>query len=235
MVRNMSFYIGLSLLSNSWHKSKNGQLSLKAESRRILSCLEGRPLTEGEIARDEKGRPFLPESPGDFNISHSGAIAAVSLATGNALHTGIDVQITRPRLSAREIAEAFFTSPERAYIFSSRSAQMEKSRFFEIWALKECFLKLRGLSVFDMASVPSFIDAGGRHFAFGEAVPLPLSFYLYRLEGQPGECYTLAAAIEGNEQPSPEIRWFSQSFLPCRSIAKIKAALSPAKTVKPKM
>ena len=42
------------------------------------------------------------------------------------------------------------------------------------------------------------------------------------------------AKIEGIEA-EPEIHWFSPVPLPCRSIAKIKAALNPAETVRPKM
>ena len=247
----MPFYIGLSLLSNNEPKGKALPGLLSAEGRRVLSFLAGRPLKEEEIAKDENGRPFLPGSLADFSISHSGAMAAVSLATGESRRTGCDIQIARSRASAREIAEVFFAAPERDYIFPRDGRRPDESRFFAIWALKECYLKLRGLSVFDMAQAPSFVS-GGR-FAFGEAVSTPLSFYLYELDGFSGERYFLAAALEGAEpaaeasnlwfasrgsppeQSSPEIRWLSQSFLPCRSIAEIKAALSPARTVSPKM
>ena len=242
----MSFYIGLSFLSNnneSTRAPKKGvrQELLSAEARRILSCLENRPIGENDFARDENGRPYLPGTSGDFNISHSGAAAAVSLVSGAERRTGCDIQIVRPRPNMGKIADRFFTLPEREYIFADGNTQSAESRFFEIWTLKECFLKLRGLSVFDMASVPSFISRDGQgQFVFDAAVSSPLLFYLYELTGS-GERYFLAAAIEGIDpevEPygsAPVIRWFSQSFLPCRSIAEIKAALSPAKTVNPNM
>ena len=234
----MSFYIGLSFLSNNGGNKKLRQGLLSAEGRRILSCLEGRPLKENEIVRDEKGRPFIPGNPGDFSISHSGVMAAVSLVKGKALRTGCDIQIARSGTSIREIVRLFFTAPERDYIFSSLKKQTEENRFFKIWALKECFLKLRGLSVFDMASVPSFIsgnDSGQEPFTFSETVLSPLSFYLYELAGKSDKRYFLAVAIEGIMQVEPVIHWFSQSFLPSRSIAEIKATLSPDRTVSPKM
>ena len=233
----MSFYIGLSLLSNNGRGGRARHELLTAEGRRILSLLEGRSLKEDEIAKNERGRPFLPGNSGDFSISHSHAMAAVSLVKGEFRRTGCDIQIVQPRVSHRGIAERFFSAPERDYIFACGDGQFDKNRFFEIWALKECFLKLRGLSVFDMASVPSFIlrdDSGSGYFAFEADQSLALSFHLYELRGNSGERYFLAAALEGSVQDPPEIRWFSQS-LPSRHIAAIKAALSPASTVSPKM
>ena len=233
----MSFYIGLSFLSNNGGTKRVRQGLLSAEGRRVLSCLEERPLKENEIARDDRGRPFIPGNIGDFSISHSGNMAAVSLVKGQALRTGCDIQIVRPGTSFREIVRLFFIAPEGEYIFSSDDKKTEENRFFEIWALKECFLKLRGLSVFDMALVPPFInsdDSGHGQFSFGGAVFSPLSYYLYEL-GNSGERYFLAAAIEGTTQVEPAIHWFSQPFLPCRSIAEIKATLSPDNTVSPNM
>jgi hypothetical protein len=93
-------------------------------------------------------------------------------------------------------------------------------------------LKLRGLSVFDMVDAPSFICG---QFAFDAAVSSPVSFNLYELSGSAGELYILATALEGTEIEQPEIRWFSQDSLVCRSIAKIKAAPNPAETVSPKI
>jgi hypothetical protein len=158
-------------------------------------------------------------------------LAAVSLAIGKNLRTGCDVELLRPRARIREIAEGFITVPEREYI--EAGGRFDEARFYQIWTLKECFLKLRGLSVFDMAGSPSFVSGGGR-FAFGAAVVSPLSFSLYELSGSAGELYILAAVVEGAAE-QPEITWFSQTSLACKSIAKINAAPSPAETVRPKI
>lgn len=217
----MPLYIGLSFLSNS---CKNG----KAECRRILSGLENRPFNEGEIAKGPNGRPFFPERSVDFNLSHSGAMAAVSLAAGEGLRTGCDVQIVQHRRSIGDIAEEFFTAGERDYIFAGGEPRLsapadgsgginraEDYRFFAIWTLKECYIKLRGLSVFDMASAPSFI---GNPAASAKLDPsISASFYLYELASRE-EHYFLAAAFEGGKGLQPEIRWFSQPALPCRNI-----------------
>jgi len=222
----MPYYLGLSLLSTCQRQS------LSAEARRILAQFEGRTLEDSDIARETQGRPFFPGRAVDFNIAHSGSLAAVSYVRGGNLRTGCDVERVRPRTRAREIAEDFFSAPEQNYV--APQGNFEEARFYTIWTLKECFLKLRGLSVFDMTACPSFLD-NEKKFAFGGVASSPLSFYLYELSGSPAERYILATAIEGAEQQPPEIRWFSQSFLTCRMIAEIKAAPNPAATVSPKM
>ena len=224
----MSYYIGLSFLSNMSSTRTKGT-KLTDEARRILSQLEERHIHENDIAREPNGRPFFPDREGtDFNISHSGALAAVSYARGGNLRTGCDVERLRLRPKTTKIAEKLFSVSEQNYIFSQ--PEYTEARFFEIWTLKECYIKLRGLSVFDMASTPSFVRNNA--LAFDAAVSSPLSFILYELSDS-GERYILSAALEGPEQHQPIIRWFSESSLPCKIIAEIKAAPNPAETVKP--
>jgi len=232
----MTYYIGLSILSTNHdtgaiHRKGMERQKFSAEARRVLSLFEDRPLAEKDIAREAQGRPFFPDRGAvSFNISHSGSLAAVSYVSGKNLRTGCDVERIRPRTGAKKIAEDFFSVPEKNYISSQR--EFAEARFYEIWTLKECFLKLRGFSVFDMAVCPSFLDDEEK-FAFGAAVSSPLTFCLYELSGN--ERYMLAVALEGAEQRPPEIRWFSQSSLTCKMIAEIKAAPNPAETVRPKM
>jgi len=231
----MVYYLGLSLLSNNLdnrQKRIERRKPLSAEAWRILSEYESRPVTEDDIAREASGRPFFPTHDKDFSISHSGALAAVSLVSGKNLRTGCDVEFVRPHARAKETAEEFFTVSERKYIEADNF--FDEIRFYQIWTLKECFLKLRGFSVFDMANVPSFISSEGS-YTFGNAGVSPVLFNLYELTGNAGEHYILASAIEGPEDCQAEIRWFSQASLDCKSIAKIKAAPSPAETVRPKI
>jgi len=230
----MPYYINLSILSNKQDNPHGTERkkNLSAEARRILSLCEGRPITDDNIAREQTGRPFLPGSDMDFNISHSGALTAVSMIRGGQLRTGCDVELVRPRKGAGKIAEELFTASERDYIESGGGFDL--TRFYHIWTLKECFLKLRGFSVFDMRGAPSFISGEGT-YAFGAAVSSPILFNLYELSGNAGERYILATVIEGTETEQPEIRWFSQEYLSCKSIAKTNAAPSPAETVRPKI
>jgi len=222
--------IGLSCLSiNQFNRTERNSV-LGTEARRILSILADSPLASiNAIATDENGRPFLYGSNVDFSISHSGSAVAVSLVSDENIHrakirTGCDIQLIRPRKNLRNIAEENFSAAERDYILLQNETWLD--RFFQIWTLKECYIKLRGLSVFDMPKVPSFIsgnDTADRNlFAFDSGSSSPLSFYLYEL-AYAGECYALAIAIEkvsygdpgsNGDQPwdiQPELRIFSQS------------------------
>jgi len=237
------FSIGLSLMSSNPQKDRRHRELFSAEWRRILSLMTGRSLSDSDIALEESGRPYFPDNKEDFNISHSGALTAVSLVSGEKTRVGCDVELVKPRAGAIKIAEKVFTAQERNYVLSASQKQNDPSAFFEIWTLKECYLKLKGLTVFDIKKTPSFVceENGEFHFALNTAAnaatDTPLTFYLYELKGASGEWYILAAAIEGSiegtGQLRPEINWFSQSTLHARSIAEIKAAISPAETVSP--
>jgi phosphopantetheinyl transferase len=231
-----SFYIGLSLLSNN-PVFRPGNGLLHSEGRRLLGDLVNHPVREEEIALEKGGRPYFTDGRGDFSISHSGSAAAISWApcgglprkTGVPIRTGCDIQYMKPLKFFRAIAEAYFSPAEGEYIFAQVSDQL--IRFYEIWVLKECYLKLRGLSIFDLPRLPSFI--AGKDFSFTETEQyhsgdLPLSFYLYQMGA-----YMLAVAAESDDVPV--IRRYSQGVLPLRSIAAVKAAVNPAKTVSPKI
>jgi len=228
----MSYYIGLSILSTD--TAKNQKKRLSTEARRVLTLLNGSPVEEADIATETGGRPFFIKKEADFNITHCVDITAVSYVKGKNLRTGCDIERIRPRKGAEQIAEEFFSPYEKKYLYSS--GEFDKIKFFEIWTLKECFIKLKGLSVFDMNTVPSFIS---QSLEFCFTAPPPLVFRLYELTDNSNpdnikEHYMLAAAVEGSRQ-SLEILWFSQTSLDCKIKAEIKAAPSPAQTVSPKM
>ena len=238
-----SFSIGLSFLSSDTQKGTGRKELYSAEARRILALLDGNPLKDNALSLEGNGRPYFSDRHADFNISHSGNIAAVSYISGLEQRTGCDIELVRSKVNARGIAELYFSPFEIDYVFASigktrdidntgSSIGESEVRFFTIWTLKECFLKLRGLSVFNMRDTPSFISRQGL-FTFDTKVFSPVAFYVYELRGE-NETYLLSAAIEGNGGGPPEIRWFSHTRLPERSVVEIKAALNPTDTVSPK-
>ena len=235
-----SYYIGLSLLSNmpfhevKQHRVKQRELS-SAEGRRILLLMGGESFSGDNIAKDENGRPYLPGSEADFSISHSGALTAVSMVTGRQLKTAIDVELVKSRPNMARIAEEFFSPAENKFVFSER--EKSEKRFYLIWTLKECYLKLNGLSVFEMLCAPSFIcdkgdGEGSARFVFESLNPPNYSYYVYEL-GCKNELYIMTSVMQA-EGARPEIRWYSHLSLPAKRIAEINAVLSPAETVSPK-
>ncbi|MCP3742353.1 4'-phosphopantetheinyl transferase family protein [Rossellomorea sp. BNER] len=87
------------------------------------------------------GKPFFSKiSDFEFNISHSGEwiVCAVDQSP-----VGIDVELVST--IDFDIAHQFFTAKECEYIFSSEEQKL--SRFYEIWTLKESYIKAIGLGL----------------------------------------------------------------------------------------
>ena len=222
----MSYYLGFSCSLNiETTKKRNLNAQKKQEiSKYILSKFCDKPIEEIDIRTEAGGRPFVNEKDIDFNISNSGNLTAITFVDGANLRTGCDIERIYPRPGAAKIANDFFSSSEIKYLYTS--GNFNEKKFYEIWTLKECFIKLRGLSVFDMADVPSFVKDD--KFIFDTTVSLPLSFGLFELvnNAKPSEHYMAATVIEGIQQ-QPIIKWFSQYTLDCETKAEIYASLTP--------
>jgi hypothetical protein len=206
---------------------------LSAEARRILGILSGGEVKEVSLIRENGGRPYFTDRGGDFSISHSRRAAAVSLI-GGGYRTGCDIQHEDQRRDFRGISRRFFHPAEQDYIAAGDSEEMRR-RFYAVWALKESFLKLRGLSIADISGVPVFSPN------MPAIVNMPMTFFLGELGGNDGERYMMAAALEpfparekSGPFPQPVFRWFSEETLPLISMAEIKAELSPANTTRPR-
>jgi len=225
----MSYYIGLSILSNNDNSLKKQS---SVEARRILSNFENRNINENDFSIEVGGRPYFSDKDIDFNISHSGNIVAVSYIRKKNIRVGCDIEKVKPRKNIAKIAKDKFSASENKYLYSD--GIFSDKNFIKLWTLKESYIKLRGLSVFDMAEIPSFIRENEENksfdFSFCANTEKMLTFRLYELlnnnndTGSENTNYILAEAIEG-EYLKPEIIWLSPSSLTldCKMITEIKA------------
>lgn len=217
------YRLGLSVLPDNEKFQKKVS---SAEAKRILSIFEDRQFSENDFSKEEQGRPFLKGRNADFNISHSGNTVAVSYINKNDVRVGCDIEKIRQRSRIEKIAEDKFSRSENNYLHSSGGFSV--INFFKLWTLKECYIKLYGLSVFEMKNIPSFIKENLQEnrfeFSFNINVSKPLFFRLYELSKNKEILYILAEAIEG-EYLKPEIQWLSTSSvtLDCKLIEEIKA------------
>ena len=86
-------------------------------------------------------RPFLKnfgENNFDFNVSHSGDWIVWILAESG--RVGIDIEEVRP--IEEDLVNSCFTPEEKDYIYGNQVFDLE--RFFELWTLKEAFVKADG-------------------------------------------------------------------------------------------
>jgi 4'-phosphopantetheinyl transferase len=94
------------------------------------------------------GKPFLPGSSIQFNLSHSGDYGMLAVAIHR--QVGIDIEYIRP-VSVRSIAKRYFIQEEIDCLVSLSEDQRQKT-FFRIWTCKEAYVKARGLALSDALS-----------------------------------------------------------------------------------
>lgn len=90
------------------------------------------------FSRNEFGKPYAVNLPIHYNISHSGEYVVCAISSSN---VGIDVeQITTINI---DIAQQFFSSIEYEFLISKDEKHM-KDIFFDLWTLKESYIKWNG-------------------------------------------------------------------------------------------
>lgn len=95
--------------------------------------------------KNQYGKPYLKEYPNfNFNISHSGDYVLCAI---DDKPIGVDVEEVKP-IECEEIAKNFFTAKEFNYIVN-QDLKFQLDRFYEIWTLKESYIKCcgQGLSI----------------------------------------------------------------------------------------
>jgi 4'-phosphopantetheinyl transferase len=107
------------------------------------------------------GKPQLAagstEIPLQFNVSHSGELILIALATGRAV--GTDIERVRSDIEAERIAASFF-SPHERLALQSLPAHLRVQAFFDCWTRKEAYIKAIGnglslpLDQFDVCFLP---------------------------------------------------------------------------------
>lgn len=98
------------------------------------------------FAYGEKGKPALATPPGEtpplrFNLSNSDELALVAFSRDAEL--GADLERLRPMPDGLDIAERFFSAPERRVLAAQPPAERDLA-FFRCWTRKEAYLKAVG-------------------------------------------------------------------------------------------
>lgn len=116
--------------------------------RGILRTLLGRILETApdklRFGQNPNGKPFLENGRLHFNLSHSRDRLLIAIAEDRPI--GIDVEFRRETERIEPIAERWFTAEEQSHLKNSADP---RSCFFDIWTLKEAFVKARGDGVYN--------------------------------------------------------------------------------------
>jgi 4'-phosphopantetheinyl transferase len=163
---------------------QDAQRSLLGELmiRQLLSQRIPVPPGQIKIRTGEKGKPYLPGHPVHFNLSHSGEWVVAALA---ASPVGIDVERIKP--NKLRIARRFFTEKEFAAIIA-QPEDLQPDYFFELWTLKESYLKATGKGLTQSLGSFSVISDLGRYQLEINGNFVPVEFKTYPI----GSGYKLA-------------------------------------------
>jgi 4'-phosphopantetheinyl transferase len=93
------------------------------------------------------GLPLGDAPPVDFNVTHTDDLIVMAVAASRC-SVGVDAESLSTRRAPMEIASRFFAPAESAVLDSMLAAE-QTSLFFQLWTLKESYLKAcgRGLSI----------------------------------------------------------------------------------------
>jgi len=141
------------------------QRSLLGElmTRRILADKLKNTIDSFNFLKSEKGKPYLEENPVYFNISHSGEWVVAAFC--NSFEVGIDIEKIKP--VNFEIAERFFSESEKRELFS-KSGDEKLKYFFDLWTMKESYLKLLGKGLTKPLSTFTISGSKGQFHLFSD-------------------------------------------------------------------
>jgi len=122
-------------------------VAARALVRTVLSRYRSSAPQDWRFIADAHGRPQLsPEHQWpelQFNIAHTAGVVVLAVTAGAAV--GVDVETPRRRTDTVAL-ERYFAPTERAAL-EALPAAARRRRFFELWTLKEAYLKARGLGL----------------------------------------------------------------------------------------
>jgi 4'-phosphopantetheinyl transferase len=118
----------------------------RALLRSQLAQLVQMPARQLQFTRDSNNKPQLqtPASPWQFNLSHSGAWVVLALSNAGAVGVDVEQHLRPSRLEA--ISARFFSEAEHAALLALPELA-RRQRFFELWTLKESYVKALGRGI----------------------------------------------------------------------------------------
>ena len=115
----------------------------RARMRSILGMYVQSDPRELRFVYTGHGKPSLGDKGADiqFNVSHSGDLAVLAVATGR--EVGVDIEQVRNNVECEQLAERFFSPGERGMMRELPDHE-KLTFFFRLWTCKEAFLKAHG-------------------------------------------------------------------------------------------
>ena len=161
--------------------------------RLTLSRYDDRAPDRWRFDKDAGGKPFLVD-PGafraSFSLSHAQGMVSCAVTTEG--DVGVDLECTDRTVNVGAIAARFFAPAEAAHL-ERLDGDARRSRFFDLWTLKEALVKALGTGLAtSLASLAFTLDAAG---GISFDAPSELAGHAWQFGlSSPGPGYRLAVA-----------------------------------------
>lgn len=127
--------------------------------RAVLAGKQDIPVKSVRTFRTEKGKPHYTDYPQwHFNISHSADWVILGFSDGE---IGIDIE--KPKPVNYRLARRFFSEEENEKLETLEEPHKLRY-FFDLWTLKESYLKYLGKGLTKPLNTFTIHDSGGRFF-----------------------------------------------------------------------
>jgi 4'-phosphopantetheinyl transferase len=117
----------------------------RALTRTVLSRYAAVRPQDWEFSAGAHGRPAISAPrhapPLEFNISHAADLVMLGVTTGRTL--GLDTESIEARAAEIDGLDRYF-APEESMALLALPPGERRRRFFELWTLKESYIKARG-------------------------------------------------------------------------------------------
>lgn len=169
----------------------SGRILLRGVLGALLDC---DPVTI-RLDKNDWEKPGLlePASDWQFNLSHSHGYLALAVSRLGAV--GVDTEFTDRSNPVEKLARRYFSASEQQWL-NDAPPHGFRQRFFDIWTLKEAYIKAVGKGLAVTLEGFSFTESNGRlqyRYESGEPPPAAVHAWLCRaIPGRPLACVLLA-------------------------------------------
>jgi 4'-phosphopantetheinyl transferase len=209
-------------------KDQRRYLVTRALVRTVLSRYAAVRPEEWVFSAGLHGRPAIsaPKTavPLEFNVAHSGDLVIVGVTSGRTL--GIDAECMETRTFDLEGLPRYFAPEERAAMLRLPPDQRHR-RFFELWTLKESYIKARGKGLTIRLDSFRFVMTGKRGLSlhmrrgFGDS---RTRWRLWQVDLRPDYLAAVCAARGGARPP----RLVAREVVPLESEQLVDVTVSRA-------
>jgi 4'-phosphopantetheinyl transferase len=127
-------------------KAKQTALITRSICRLVLSQYIGSAPNQLNFIYNSHGKPELDNNKNNirFNLSHNNELIVIAVCADDDL--GCDIENPQRKVSIEPITRRYFSQQEHLEIISLMGIEQQQ-RFFEIWTLKEAFVKATGIGI----------------------------------------------------------------------------------------